>query len=314
MRVFLLFLILFMATGFVCAQEVKMKKQTTLRLVYPQWQGGVNKDYYFGGKLLAFIAPENKNDETIEVPVDNDFSVKMETVDGIDYGEILLKQQKEVYKILNNKQPDKIIVFGGDCSVSQVPFDYLHGKYGDKLGILWLDAHPDVADNKGSTHLHEYVLGNLLGQSQNSKITAVKNPFKPEKVMFAGLIEKELRPVIDEKAKTLNIKIATPQELFENSKPILNWIKENDIKYLVVHWDLDVLSKKDFRSNTQSKPHMTKEQYGAAMGELSLEQVARILYDINCEAEIVGLSIAEHMPYDAINLRNILSEISIFKE
>ena len=54
-----------------------MKKQTTLRLVYSQWYGGVNKDYYFGGKFLAFIAPESKNDEIIEVTVDNDFSTKM---------------------------------------------------------------------------------------------------------------------------------------------------------------------------------------------------------------------------------------------
>lgn len=314
MRVFLLFLILCITTGLVYAHEVKMKKQTTLRLVYPQWQGGVNKDYYFGGKLLAVIAPENKNDETVEVSVDNKFSVKMETVDGIDYGNSLLKQQLEVYRILDKKQPDRIIIFGGECSVSQVPFDYLHGKYGDKLGILWLDAHPDVADNKGSSHLHEYVLGNLLGQSQHSKITAVRNPFKPEKAMFAGLIEKELRPVVDKKAKTLNIKIATPQDLFETSEPILNWIKENDIQYVAIHWDLDVLSRDDFRSNTQSKPHITKEEYGAAMGELSLVQVARILQDVSGKSEIVGLTIAEHMPYDAINLRNILSEISIFKK
>lgn len=312
MRAIFLILLLFIGTGIAYANGVK--KEKTLRLIYPQWQGGVNKDYYFGGKLLAFIAPESKNDEIIEVPVDNNFTMKMETVDGIDYGKVLLKQQEQVYKILERKQPNKVIVYGGECSVSQVPFDYLHGKYGNELGILWLDAHPDVADSKGSTHLHEYVLGNLVGQSQNSKITAVKNPFKPNKVMFAGLIEKELRPVIDEKAKKLNIKIATPEMLFKNSKPILNWIKENNIKYLAVHWDLDVLSRNDFRSNTQSKPHITKKQYGAAMGELSLEQVARILNDVNNEAEIVGLTIAEHMPYDAINLRNILSEISIFKD
>ena len=58
---------------------------------------------------------------------------------------------------------------------------------------------------------------------------------------------------------------------------------------------------------------MTKAEYPAAMGELSLNQVARILKDVSCEAEIVGLTIAEHMPYDAINLRNILKEVSIFK-
>ncbi|MGN0874288.1 MAG: arginase family protein [Akkermansia sp.] len=244
-----------------------MKQYTTLRLIYPQWQGGVNKDYYFGGKLMAFIAPENSSDDVAEVPVDTNFAAAMERVDGIDYGSSLLKQQQEAYRILDAKQPDQLIVFGGECSVSQVPFDYLHGKYGEKLGILWLDAHPDVADSRGSTHLHEYVLGNLLGVSPNSEITAVRTPFKPEQVMYAGLIEEELRPVVDEQARTLGIRIATPQDLVEGSAPILNWIRENGIKYLAVHWDLDVLSMDDFRSNTQSKPHMTKAQYGEPQWE-----------------------------------------------
>lgn len=39
---------------------------------------------------------------------------------------------QDTKKILEEKQPDKIIVFGGDCSVTQIPFDYLSGKYGSK--------------------------------------------------------------------------------------------------------------------------------------------------------------------------------------
>jgi hypothetical protein len=33
------------------------KKQTTLRLIMPQWQGGNVHDYYFGSQLLAWLAP-----------------------------------------------------------------------------------------------------------------------------------------------------------------------------------------------------------------------------------------------------------------
>mgnify|MGYP002553421201 FL=1 len=303
--------ILFIAAG-TNAKEVK--NMETIKLVYPVWQGGVNPDYYLGSKLLSVIVPENKNIETVEISVNTNFTDEMKTVDGVDYGDILLSQKQETHKVLNEKNPKKIIVIGGDCSVSEAPFDYLHSIYGDKLGILWLDAHPDVSDTKNSSHLHEMVLGNLLGLSQKSDITRVGKPFAQNKVMFAGLIEKDLRTEAqDSNIKNLNIKIAAPEQLAENSELILNWIKENNIKYLAIHWDLDVLSKEDYRSNTQSKPHMTKAEYPAAMGELSLNQVARILKDVSCEAEIVGLTIAEHMPYDAINLRNILKEVSIFK-
>lgn len=286
----------------------------TIKLIYPVWQGGVNPDYYYVSKLLSVIVPENDSIESVEVAVSANFTDDIRTVGGVDYGDVLLKQKQEILKILNEKSPKKIIVVGGDCSASEVPFDYLHSIYGDKLGVLWLDAHPDVSDITNSTHLHEMVLGNLLGLSQKSDITRVDNPFERSKVMLAGIIKEDLRIVTqDSNIKNLNIKIAVPDELTENSEPIFDWIEENNIKHLAIHWDLDVLSREDYRSNTQSKPHITKAEYNAAMGELSLNQVARILADVSSRAEIVGLTIAEHMPHDAINLRNILKEVSIFK-
>lgn len=45
----------------------------TLRMLLPQWQGGVNPDYVFGAEVLAFIAPPNKMDETVRVVVNEDF-------------------------------------------------------------------------------------------------------------------------------------------------------------------------------------------------------------------------------------------------
>ncbi len=34
-----------------------MEKKKTLRMVFPQWQGGINPNYVFGSELLAYIAP-----------------------------------------------------------------------------------------------------------------------------------------------------------------------------------------------------------------------------------------------------------------
>jgi arginase len=45
------------------------KKETTLRLNMPQWQGGNRHDYYFGSELLAWLAPPaNGPVETVPVP------------------------------------------------------------------------------------------------------------------------------------------------------------------------------------------------------------------------------------------------------
>lgn len=189
--------------------NTRIHEQKTIRLLYPQWQGGVNPDYVFGSRLLAFLAPDNGRDEMVEIPVDLNVSSPLKQVDGVDGGDVLLQQMEDTTKILYERNPDRVIVFGGDCAVSQRPFDYLHGKYGEKLGIIWLDAHPDISTVEHSSHLHEMVLGNLIGSGQKSAVTKVEYPFKIEKVMYAGLIEEDLR-AMDRGVKDLAIAIASP--------------------------------------------------------------------------------------------------------
>ena len=288
-----------------------MIPKKTLRIKYPQWHGGVNPNYVLGSNLLSVIAPPNPKDEEVEIPIDSNFS-KTEKLDGIECGESLLNELNHAYKILNEKSPTHVIVFGGDCSVSQAPFDYLKGKYGENIGIIWFDAHPDVSGPKDSSHLHEYVLADLMGQNPDSKITKVNNPYNPKNVIMAGLIEKDLRPM-DMTCKKLNLEICSPEELSKNSEKLIKWIEKNNIKYLAIHWDLDVLSPNDFRSIYPGEPYTDLNNFPWAIGKMKLCEVARVLNDVSQKAEIVGLSIAEHMAWDAINLRKALSEIPIFK-
>lgn len=284
----------------------------TLRLVIPEWHGGVNPNYVFGSELLSQIVPQNKNDKIIHIRVNTDFQNKINQVDGIDGGDFLLQQMTETHRVLSTEQPDKVIVFGGDCSVSQVPFDYLNGIYKEKIGILWLDAHPDISNTKQSSHLHEMVLANLLGQNPTSKITKVENPFTSDKIVLAGLIEERLRKM-DKACKELNIKIISPMELKKNSQELLQWIRKNRLEKIAVHWDLDVLSPIDFRSIYSAEPYTNPDVFPAAVGQMTLENIGEILTDVSTITEIVGLSITEHLPWDSINLRNTLASVPIFK-
>lgn len=286
---------------------------STLRLLFPQWQGGMNPDYYFGGELLAHIVPNKNNDETVRIHVNTDFEGAREAEDEgqISQERYLLDELAEAKAILQKKQPDKVIVLGGDCSVSQAPFDYLSGRYGEQLGVLWLDAHPDISTTNETKHYHEIILANIIGYGESALEKQMENPVSKDRVMYAGLIESELRPM-DRAAHELHMRIATPEMLQNNSMPILSWIREMGITKLAVHFDLDVLDREDFRSNTCAMPHTTKADYSAAWGALTLAQATRILTDANAEAEIVSLTIAEHMPWDAMNLRRALSRLAIF--
>lgn len=289
------------------------QSKKTIRLLFPQWQGGNNPNYVIGSELLAHIAPKSDTSETFEVEVDIDFDKKLEEENGVTGQRAIAQQMKRAADILEEQKPDKIIIFGGDCSMDQVPFDYLSGKYGDKLGVLWLDAHPDISTVHNSSNVHELVAANILGKGAPQFVTKVKYPILPNHIMYAGLIEKDLRTK-DKLVKELNLRIVGPNELKENSLPILEWLEKNKIEYLAVHFDLDVLSPKDFRSIYPAEPYTNVEDFPAAVGEMKLTEVVRVLNDVSKRAEIVGLGIAEHLPWDAINLRRALSQIPIFND
>ena len=127
---------------------------------------------------------------------------------------------------------------------------------------------------------------------------------------MGGLIEEKLRPM-DSLCKELNLEIVSPAELCKNSNKILKWIEKNKIKYLAVHWDLDVLSPYDFKSIYHGQPYLN--DFPWVIGIIKLSEVSKVLDDISKNAEIVGLTIDEYIPWDTFNLRKTLSEISIFK-
>lgn len=285
---------------------------STLRLVIPQWQGGLNPDYVFGAELLSAIVPESKVDESVTIRVDKDFSKPVRQLAGVDHGDAIWRQMEETWAVLEYKKPDKTIVLGGDCAVTQVPFDYLSGKYGEGFGILWLDAHPDCADISSSTHFHEMVMGNLAGFNTDSKLTKVRHPVGAKRVFLGGLIEEDLRDK-DMACKRENVLIASPEELAVSSESVLCWMHNNRLKHIAVHWDLDVLSQYDFRSIYPAEPYLDVETFPAAIGRMKIKDIGRLLRAIDLEAEIVGLSITEHMPWDAFHLRTMLSTLDIFQ-
>lgn len=289
-------------------------KNKTLRMTIPQWQGGVNPDYVFGAELLEKIAPPSANpQESVTIIVGRDFSRPLKEIDGVSGGDQLIKQMSEEWQVLQEKNPTKLIVFGGDCAVTQVPFDYLSGIYGDKLGMIWLDAHPDISDTKNSSHLHEMVCANLLGQNMHSPITKVRNPISPKRTLYAGLIEEDLRPM-DMACKSLGIRILSPEKLAKDTSDLLSWIHEEKLEYICVHWDLDVLTPEDFRSIYPAEPHTLVSDFPAAVGHMSLVDVAKTINTASQAADLVGLSITEHLSWDAFRLRKTMQSFSIFSD
>lgn len=105
--------------------------QKTIRLIYPQWQGGIishwinelsaedsSRGYYLGARLLSMLAKKNDSHETFEVPISMDIS-KREIKNGIMDYDFIAEQNRAALNIIEKNSPDKIIVFGGECSVDR---------------------------------------------------------------------------------------------------------------------------------------------------------------------------------------------------
>lgn len=283
----------------------------TLRLLFPQWQGGNNPPYHLGSLLLSYLSPES--DGPIEsVPVDEPTTAPQAEVDGMTAKPQIIRQLNDAAALIEKHNPDSIVVFGGDCLVSLAPFSHLLNKYDDKLGVLWIDSHPDVQTAKQYPNAHAHVLGALIGTGDKDLVAHVATRLNPSKIMIAGIHD----PLTYEAEYLARHNIATigPEQVKNDGKEVLEWIDREGIEYLAIHLDLDVLDPSLFRSVLFAMPGRGKHDFGdVAEGKLTIEDVLNLIAQATSKTVPVGLTIAEHLPWDMLNLKNMLSVLPLMK-
>ncbi len=287
-------------------------KVSTIRLIYPQWQGGMvdhwmpdipaedaSRGYYLGAQLLNFLAPESSQ-ETIEIPVSLDINDR-QTDKGVSARRVILKQTKAALEKLCETNPEKIVTLGGECSVSVVPFTFLAGKYPDDVAIVWIDAHPDVNlpyDNyKG---YHAMALTACLGMGDEEIIRTLPGRYDASRALIVGV--RSWDDGMKERQKELGIKGLSPEEVAEDSSAILEWLKSTGVSKVVIHFDLDVLDPAEIIAGVGVEPDGMK-----------INEVVRVINDIASEYDLVGLTVAEPMPRVAIKIRNMLNQLPLIK-
>ena len=75
-----------------------------------------------------------------------------------------------------------------------------------------------------------------------------------------------------------------------------------------------MLSPVDFRSIYPAEPYTDPDAFPAAVGRMKLREVGRLLADASSATELVGLSITEYLPWDALRMRETLAGIPLFQE
>ena len=286
----------------------------TIRLIYPQWQGGIishwiselkpedsSRGYYLGAKLLSILAPKNNNHESIEVPVSLDIE-KREIKNGIMDYDFIVSQTKNALDILNKNNPDKIITFGGECSVSVVPFTYLNKKYDNDVALIWIDAHPDITLPEDNTYAgyHAMAVSACMGNADEYISSILPSRISADKILFVGLRDWE-RDEIKKRQEEYGINHFAPEDTSSSSEIVIEWLKKTNTSKVLIHFDLDVLD-----------PNEIIAAVGVSPNGMKINEAVKIINDISREKEIVGFTIAEHMPRVEIMLKNMMADLSLF--
>ncbi|EML2224404.1 TPA: arginase family protein [Klebsiella aerogenes] len=283
--------------------------QASLRLLFPQWQGGNNPPYFFGSQLLAWLAPPAQG-VVLEISVPEPTDAELANEEGIVGRRAIVEQLLEAQDKITRNQPETIVTLGGDCLVSLAPFAWLAEKYGDKLGVLWIDSHPDVMTPQQYPHAHAHVLGALMGNGDVELTQVVRKPLSPGKVLIAGIhspLDVERQFISEHGITTLS-----PAELRQHPQAIDEWIAREGIEYLAVHLDLDVLDPALFRAVLFARPGRGVHDFGdVAEGKLTIDEVVNLIHKAAVQAKPVGLTVAEHLPWDALNLKNMLEALPL---
>jgi len=282
---------------------------TTLRLVFPQWQGGNNPPYYFGSQLLEWLAPAAQGPvEYVDVRTPDGRELPIEQ--GVKARTELLAQLHDAQAKIKKHAPERIVMLGGDCLANLAPIAYLNQRYDGNLAVLWVDTHPDIMDPSLFNHAHAMVLRNLLGEGDRAFVEAVPVPLKPHNIMYAGL-----HSMLDVEAELVarhQLRHAGPEALAHTSQPILDWLGEINARHLAVHFDLDVLDAGLFRALLFANPNDPPNAWdGVAQGKMTIPQIVRLLKDVAAQVEIVEIGITEHLPWDALALKQMLAELPL---
>ncbi|MCM1518669.1 MAG: arginase family protein [Pseudoflavonifractor sp.] len=284
----------------------------TIRLIYPQWQGGniarwipnipendSSRGYYLGAMLLEFLAPKT-DIETYTVPVSTDMSERVES-DGVLDRDIIAEQTKAALDSLTIANPDKVVTLGGECSVSVPVFTYLTNKYNGDVAIVWVDAHPDITlpedDYNG---YHAMALTACMGMGDKKIVGQLPGKVGPQNVCIAGVRDVEY-PYIKERVEKLGITHFSPEELANNSQSVIDWLCKSGKSKVMVHFDMDVMDPADILAAVADGPE----------GGMKLKEVVRLINDIATEKELVALTVAEPMPRLAIRLKAMLANLPL---
>jgi len=289
---------------------------STLRLVWPQWQGAgpdaiatltpelpfpdAQLGYHLGSRLLQLLAPSPDGPVAV-VPVGTG-QEGLTATDGVFARDIVLGQLESALALITEHDPARIVTLGGECSVSVAPFSYLASKYGSDLAVIWVDAHPDTGMPECQYDgYHAMAVSHILGHGDQRIVSALPATMDASHVVLAGLHAWE----DDQEPFTTGWGLSTiaPGELNASPEPLVTWLRSTGCSKVAIHLDVDAVDSNEIVLGLGMEPQ-----------GLTRAAIARALKDTAAAADVVAITVAEYFPRQVIAMQRLLTQLPLLGE
>lgn len=251
-------------------------------LHFPIWQGaGGRYGYGRGAGVLRSIAARHL--PVVDVAVDdNDFSPMRDKVLAFD---TLLRHFAKAEAALAH-MPMPRLVLGGDCVSDYMSIAAALERFGSRMALLWIDAHPDINTpaSSPSNNFHGMLVRSLMGEGPDAFTRLAPTKLTPEQLFYVGIREADMDEEEFRIIKDRNIFVLSVAEA-EGGRfaPLVDELRARGFTHLYVHFDTDVLDLTDYPQAVVAVP-----------GGLRAATAVRLLQRLRSEFPFAGAALTEY--------------------
>lgn len=200
---------------------------------------------------------------------------------GVRNADVLERHLQAVREALADVPPgDTTVTIGGDCGVDLAPVEAALSVFGDRLAVVWFDAHADLntPESSPSGAFHGMVLRALIGDGPEGLRPA--RSLSPDRVVLAGArsMDPGERDLVDRRGmRHLGV------EQLSRPGPLLAAVRATGAEAVYVHIDLDVLDPEIFPAVGTPEP-----------GGLSVEDLLGAVRALTEEFALAGIALTEY--------------------
>ncbi|WP_229706642.1 arginase family protein [Micromonospora sonchi] len=245
----------------------------------PQWQGSGSPGAHRLRRGAAELAGLFPGTARVRVATDG---MPTRRRDGVVALDTLVANLRAIRAACADVRSDgrMLLTIGGDCGVDVAPVESALAQHGDRLAVVWFDAHADLNTPASSPSgaFHGMVLRTLLGAGP-PELAPVRT-LRPEQVVLAGV--RALDP--DERRFLAEQSIRhVPPSGFADPTALTDEVAATGANAVYLHIDLDVLDPDEFDAVGTPEP-----------GGLTRHQLVDSVRALAARFAIAGVCVCEY--------------------